>query len=171
MEQNELNDYVQKFLYHFQTQQENPTNALKNIFFQHVKTIFIIWISGFSVVGIPLALFVIGAKGFSYGFTAAFFTMQYGWHGLLFSILSYLPHNLILIPGYLFLTKSSVGLALQFYFMKKRNIRNERDKKQKVLEYALVLLISIGFIMVSSVIEAYFTPRLMRILIPDLIGK
>lgn len=165
IQQKELLQYLESFFSQFPTTFVSSKQVLKNVLFKNGKLLLWIWGMGFLTIGIFFACGALFLKGLVYGFTSTFLFVQYGWNGLFFGFISFLPQNLIFIPMFIFVAKYSMQWSIGHYQQKQMRARWHREQKQKWIEYGLVLAIGLACIVLGSVIETYFTPILMRALL------
>jgi len=130
-------------------------NIFLKAFYSQAKTVVTIWFLGLTVIGLPLILGVIFLRGFSVGFTVGFLCQQKASAGILISILSILPQNLVYIP---FLILAAV-LALNFslYIVKGKN-SHMLPLGQGLITYSLLMLICLLIFSGGALIEAYLSP-------------
>src|SRR5699024_8809086 len=76
-------------------------DILKRSFFFHVKYLFLLFILGLTIIGLPIVWILIFIKGLVIGFSVGFIVNQLGGQGLLLATLSIAPQNMIIIPVYI----------------------------------------------------------------------
>lgn len=124
-------------------------------------TLFIIWILGFSFIGLPLIISILFYKGFTLSFTAASLIYNFKFNGIFFSLVYIFPHLVLNMLFYFIMTYYSFKLCLniiQVIFNKKR-LNTSFLKK-----YIVVLIISIIFLTLSALYETYIIPYLIKII-------
>ncbi len=128
----------------------------KNIFF-----LILIWFLGLFRLGYPLVFTTILFRGLALGFTAGFLVYRFTLKGLLFSLAALLPHNIFLVPAFLW----AAALAIAYSYLS----ANERVSSRKVLigahfnEYCSYMLLSFLLILAGGLVEAYLSPIFMRL--------
>ena len=107
-------------------------------------------------------------RGFILGFTLGFVVDELALRGVLFIILTILPHNLFYIPGLIGI--GVIALSLSVYFLKNR-IRKQLiyNKKEQIWTYLFIMFSISILLLIGSLIEAYFAPILMKALSLNLI--
>ncbi len=145
-EQAELSEFLQTAL------EETGEASFLSIFLKYMKYDLLIWLGGW----MPLGLFVSGAafllRSVSVGFTAAMLMTTYGAKGVLITVSSFLPQNLLLIPTYLFIMSAAVYYLFSWQEQGgKRGLRRERRRKQT--EYCILFLASVMLLVVAAGIE------------------
>jgi stage II sporulation protein M len=159
----ELVVYMNKF---FQLVTKEDINNF-SVFFQAIKnnfqTVFFIWILSITVIGVPVTLFIISFRGFVIGFTIAFFVEGFGIKGLLLTIITILPQNLILIPCLIVIStislKYSVGVLRKNLGYKNMNLPNF-----SILNYTITLGVIFLIMSVGSIYEAFLSTALIKML-------
>lgn len=102
IQKQELFFYVERFFQQMLEGQETQNQALfKESFFYHMKYLFLMFILGLSVIGLPLVWVLVYLKGLVVGFSVGFLVNQLGFDGLILASLAIAPQNIIAIPIYL----------------------------------------------------------------------
>jgi stage II sporulation protein M len=128
---------------------------LFNSFLNQGKSIIAVWFLGLTIIGMPIILAIVFLKGFSLGFTISFLVKEKAASGILISILSILPQNLVFIP--LLIIWSVVGINFTFYIARGRS-GSGIPLSKGLISYTLLMLISLGIVLTGSLIEAYLSP-------------
>lgn len=158
----DLYEYLTKFFNEFGGSGPKPTNGLLlSTFFENIKIVLLIWILGISVIGVPLTLILLFSKGVVIGFTVGFLVNQSGFKGFLLACASVLPQNLLFIPFIILITSLSIVFSIKLI---KRQFLKDREEKLKslFLVYVLVLLSGAIMLLITSLIEIYLSPILMK---------
>ena len=130
-------------------------------FFKHMRYALLMWVLGISIIGLPVILVLLFLKGVVVGFTVGFIVSQLSWKGFLLAFGTILPQNLVAIPAYIVIGALSVAFSMKM-------IRQLFAKKitepffQSFLRYTIVMLIIVAVLGVASLVEAYFSPLLMK---------
>ncbi|MEQ8201718.1 MAG: stage II sporulation protein M [Syntrophomonadaceae bacterium] len=135
---------------------------LWNSFLNQAKSIIAIWFLGLTIIGMPLILVVIFLKGFSLGFTVCFLVSERAVSGILISILSILPQNLIYIP--LLIIWSVVGINFSIYITRS-HYGGGVPLSRGFAGYTLMMLISLVIVLVGALIEAYLSPLFLGLFV------
>lgn len=123
------------------------------------KIILLIWALGFTIIGVPFILFIIFTRGFIIGFSVGFLVNEYVLGGIIFAVVSILPHNFFAIPAILVtaifaITFSSMLLRQKFA------VRNVLIYESMV--YSVICFIMLMVILFSTLIENYISPVFMK---------
>lgn len=138
-------------------------DTFKNCFIENFLFIFIIWILGMSVIGIPITIFYYFIKTFTLGFLMSAFILTYKIKGILYSIIYIIPSNLfnILIFTILLFYSINFSLTLIMAITKKKNL----NFKNIINKYTIILLFSLISILISSLYETFIVPLIMKLII------
>ncbi|MBR4892750.1 MAG: stage II sporulation protein M [Clostridia bacterium] len=143
---------------------KNPVNYLsifKNSFLSSFKNIFLLWIMGFTVLGIPLVFFIILKKGFILGLISNFILSNFK-NSLLLDIILIFSQTVILIPLMMAVSTYSISLSYLLIRMVRGKIRYKLNLKNHMLLYLVILIISIIVLIIYSFVEAYFTGNILK---------
>ncbi len=155
----ELTGYVQNVLTALASNGAAPSNELRSIFTKQVlQTAGFLWLLGLSVLGTPLIAGVVFLRGFVLGFAAGFLSAQLAWKGVLISLITLIPH-LLLIPGLLCAAVGATvfsirALQLMLGRYQEDGIATHLIREGSLALFGCVLLIAGGLI------EAYISPAI-----------
>ncbi len=143
----------------------DPQNAggdtqslLAGVLLSNIKVIVIMWLLGFTIVGIPFVLFMVCLRGFVIGFTVGFLVNEYIMKGLLFALVSVLPHNFFAVPALL-----ATGVsATSFSLMLVRRNKSKANLLYNSLAYSLFCLAMLVVMIGAALIEVYVSPVFMK---------
>ncbi|GFN23339.1 stage II sporulation protein M [Thermanaeromonas sp. C210] len=126
-----------------------------------IKEIGFFWILGLTVIGSPLIVASVLVKGFVLGFTVAFLVQEKALEGIVLSLLSVMPGNIIRLPAIL----AGAVLALSFsWSLVKGNLGLKAGSfLGQLVAYSLAMAFLALVVMGSGWIEAYLVPPLARI--------
>lgn len=137
--------------------------ALKNSLINNIIYILIIYILGLTIIGIPLIIFLIFFKSFIISFSITTIISVYGYKGIIACLLYIFPHQLINIFTVLLIgiysIMSSINLIKLIFTKEKFNF------KLYLKKYSIILLITLSLSIISSLMEAYLYPFLMKMII------
>lgn len=121
-----------------------------------------VWLIGISIIGIPIIFLVLIFSSFVLGFSFSSILMFYGFKGILISLIYILP---LIINLFVFLITcyyaTSFSIMLYNYLFRKK----EYSRRIIVSRYIKVLLITCIILIVSSFIEVFLIPNLLKFLI------
>lgn len=137
--------------------------VMKYSLLNNLNLVFFIWFLGITVIGIPVTLCIVIYRGFILGFTASFLFIEFGFKGFLVSLLGILPQNLFIVSGLIYITVNSLNFSLRILSRKSRK-SIKYTFKNEFLKYLLNAIGPCIFIVIGSLIEAYITPLLLRLI-------
>jgi len=144
----------------------DPQAAFGQLAAMHLKWIAFIWVLGLSVVGMPIIMGLSFLKGALVGFAVGYLAGQLSWDGVLFSLVSVAPHNLIVIPA---LTICSVAaLSFSLFLIRNRFMQRNGSLKQPLISYSLITVSMAMILLGAALFEAYVSPEMMRWVTPVL---
>lgn len=162
-EKNNLLNYLMDFT----KTKSIDAEGYKNIFFEAAKNniplILVIWFLGLTMIGIPIILIIDVLKGFTLGFTFAFFVSGFGFKGIGMAFLAVIPQNLIYIPCIVFLSV----IAMEFSFKLIRDNSSMSIRKRlfaNVGSYSLIFTLIIILMVLGFFYETYCTPNIIKLI-------
>ncbi|PTX50884.1 stage II sporulation protein M [Melghirimyces profundicolus] len=144
----------------------DPKTAFQHSLGNHFKILGLMWLLGVSVIGMPFIFVLIFLKGLVVGFTVGFLVSQLSWDGLWFSFLAVVPHNLLIVPALMIVAVG--GIAFSLLMARNRLIHRRGTIYPQFLSYSILVTIMACVLVLSSFFEAYVSPVLMRMVIPQL---
>lgn len=123
-----------------------------------LKLVVVMWFLGLTVIGTPLVLGLVFARGFSLGFTVGFLINAKGQTGLLVTLVSIAPQNTIYVP--LLILTSLVSINFSLFIIKRRSQINTSLWKGFVA-YTLTMFCFMTLFAVGAMIETYLPPWLL----------
>lgn len=137
-------------------------STLKNTMISNFLFSFIIWIIGISVIGVVIVIFIIFYKCFTLGFTIASIIYTYSLKGTILALLYIFPHMIINILILLYLSSYSIKLSIILIksILKKENL----NFKSFFNNYIKVFIISLVFLIITSLYETFVSTYIMKII-------
>lgn len=121
--------------------------------------LFLIWILGISIIGIPVVLFLFFFKCFIFGFSISSIIINYGFKGILFSLVYIFPHYVINLIIFTFITNYSFIFSFKLIgLIFKKNSFNISVSFNKYLK---IFIVSIIFIFISVLYESFINPYVL----------
>lgn len=135
-------------------------NMIGMTVFNNAKTVVVMWILGFTIVGIPFVLLILFTRGFIIGFTVGFLVNEYVMKGLLFAFASVLPHNLFAVPAILVLGVSATTFSLMLV---RRKTYGKINIWYEAIRYSMVCMIMLAVMLFAALLEVYISPVFMKL--------
>lgn len=138
----------------------NYITSLINSISRNTLYLIIIWILGISIVGIPIIIFILFLKSFIFGFSMSSIISNYGIKGIFLSVISQIPHNLILLISLLLIGFYAINFSIHLFqvLFSKKDISLTLYFKR----YNQITLISFISIILCSLTETFLIPFLMN---------
>jgi stage II sporulation protein M len=160
--QSELLDYLDSFINSLLNMEISAIGIFKHAVINNLKLIFYIWLLGLTVIGIPIVIVLIVARGFMLGFTVGFLVQEKGIQGVSMAVFSVLPPNLLLFPAMLIGAVSAISFSA---ILIRGNIKNSMVKLiQQFLSYSLLMALLAVIAVLAALVEAYIAPSMMKLI-------
>ncbi|MFI2855558.1 stage II sporulation protein M [Paenibacillus sp. JSM ZJ436] len=167
-QQQDLAGYLQHLFVSLGDSGSDAPPDFRSIAVLHIKWIGLIFLLGLSVIGLPGILVLDFLKGVLIGFTVGYMVGQYAWKGLLFALVSVVPHNLLLIPVLLISSVAAMGFSL--YIIRSRLLSQKGGSlKKPFVAYAGVMALMALLMLVAASLETWISPQMMRWVAPLLL--
>jgi len=151
--------YLQNNLNMFTLNPINHSAILWGSILQNIQASLAIWALGLYYPGIPFVMLIICIKGFFSGFTVGFFIHHYGFEGLMFVMLSFLPQSIIFVPVLVRMAVVSLNFCINGCKQRK-NYGLRLNRYDAVKGYTKQILWLFAFLMISTLIETFVAPLL-----------
>lgn len=136
----------------------------KNTFLSSLKTVFFVWILGFTVAGLPVIFFINSKIGFMLGFVSSFLFSYYSYKGILMTVILTFSQCFVYIPVVFAVSSYAISLAFTLTKMLFGKIRYKMNLKYYILNYCLVLAVSVVVLILYSLLESYLTANLFMLI-------
>jgi stage II sporulation protein M len=130
------------------------------------KWLFLIWLLGLSVIGLPLVLVLDFLKGVLIGFAVALLAQQLAWKGVFFFLMATAPQNALVIPALMIASVSAARFA--YFIVRERLFRRKGQLLPPFLAHTAVTLIMLVMLCVASLYEAFLSPLLLEKIAPNI---
>jgi stage II sporulation protein M len=157
--------YLEKFFGHISEDNASSIekkDVLKDSFFYHARYLFLLFILGLSVIGLPVVWVLIFLKGLVVGFSVGFIVNQLQVKGFLLATLSIAPQNVIVIPIYIIAGSLSMifslGLLNKLFSSK---VTMAQPIMSPFVKYISVFSLLLVLSFIPSLIEAYVANEAM----------
>lgn len=112
-----------------------------------------------TIVGSPLILLAVGARGYIVGFTVGYLVKQEAGRGLVLALVGVLPQNLCYVPAFI----GAGAVALYFSITL---LHRQHAPLRRLGVYSLIFLFFLLLVILGSWLEAYLVPLLLRLFAP-----
>lgn len=145
----------------------NHINILKNTLLINTLLIIGIWILGISLIGLLIVICLIFWKAFTLSFTISGFILTYNIKGLLLSIIYIFPHLIVNLLIFMYIGSYAIKFSTLIIkcIFKKINL----NLRKLMIIYLKVLIISLMFIIITSLYESFIMPFIFKNIVPLII--
>jgi len=140
----------------------SATDLLSPVVMNNAKTIILMWLLGFTVIGLPFVGFIVFTRGFVIGFTVGFLVNEYIVKGLIFALASVLPHNFFAIPALLITGVAATSFSLM---LARSRQRAKLNLLYEAIGYSLLCCLMLILMLIASVVEVYVSPVFMKLVV------
>lgn len=123
----------------------------------NIVLVFLLWFAGTTIIGIPIVLGIILARGFALGYTISSCVYVLGkLKGIIFIVITVLLQNVIFIPAIMILGVSSIKLYTSI-------IKDKRKEniKLSILKHSIISLMILVALIFSSILKIEISYRLI----------
>lgn len=135
-------------------------------FMFHGKWLVVLWLLGITVVGIPGVLALNFLKGALVGFSVGTLINQYAWKGVLFSLVSIAPQNIIVVPAMIII--SVAALSFSIFVVKNRLLQQKGELVPQLGSLTSTAVLMLILFAGAALFEAYVSPALISWVSPFL---
>lgn len=153
---------IQTFFQNVDKQSIDNGLALKNSLIINYIFVGCIWVFGLSIIGVLINIFLTYIKGFLVGFSLSSIFFTYGSKGILAALLYTFPSQLFNIIVVIILSIYSIMFSGNLLKIISSKTGNNRIMLKK---YIVILMMCIILSFVSSLLEVYVFPILLRLII------
>ncbi|MGB9779421.1 stage II sporulation protein M [Caldanaerobacter sp.] len=158
VQREQIKEYIDKFYQIAKSVELNPVQIFKQSLLNNFVTVFLLWILGATIVGIPFIFLIVGVRGFTLGFSIGIMIKEMQLKGVLLTILGLLPQNIFILLGILFTSVTAINFSL--YLLKNKKFFFEELISQ-FISYSFAVYAGFLFIMLGCLIESYVTPHVL----------
>lgn len=170
VQRDELSNYFQGFLQLLSNQSMDSSELLSATLLENLKLVAVMWVLGVTIIGIPFIFILMGIKGFITGFSSGFIINAIGMKGLLFTLFTLMPKEIIIVPCLIGLGVNGINFSLRIIKNRSSRTALKDGLKANLLSYCFVTLFFSCFIFAGVLMEAYITPVFIRMLAPVITG-
>lgn len=158
-----VSTYLNTFLDNIKGNNINYYNTFLNLIISNSLFIGLIWLLGFSIIGLPITLFMFFSKAFSLGFSISSLIVNYQIKGIFYGVIYILPCQILYFMAYSCLMIYSVTLSLKLLssIIKKKSI----DFKYIINRYLFILLITFIVNVIGILFETFIIPILLKLIL------
>ncbi len=160
-QQSELQNYVDLVLQGSGDWQVDSGGLAQKVIWSNIKLVLLMWFLGMTVIGIPLILLVIFLRGVVLGFTVGFLIQEKALAGVLLTLLSILPQNIIYVPVLLLSAVGAVSFSLNLI---RGKFSRSLHLSQYFIGYSVGYMLALLIVSLGGLVEAYISPAFIRLI-------
>ncbi|MBU9739010.1 stage II sporulation protein M [Diplocloster agilis] len=159
-----LSDY---FLSKYKYMEIDYGNLFFYILGKRSMGILFLWIMGVTVLGCPAVWLYLVWYGFSAGMILSMSVMKFGVKGLMLCVGGILPQYVVYVPLLIFFLVKVHGMSAQLYYGKYLSGSSYQPKKQLIVPYVLVLVMTMGGILAGTFLETYVNTGFLKLILKN----
>lgn len=135
-------------------------NLFRTSILNNLIIVMLLWISGLTVIGMPIIYLIVSMKGFCIGYTISAVIGSIGtWDGIKFVVSTMLFQNLLILPCTLVLAVSGIKLYKSIIKDKRRE-----NIKLEILKYTIVAIVIALISVLAATIETYMSSNIFKMI-------
>ena len=158
------NNLVISFLQNYINGIKNDTFSFKESLISYLgSNVFlygITWLLGFSIIGVPIILFLFFYKCFCLGFSITSILSLYKAKGIILAFIYVFPHHIIYV--FLYMILIIYAFTISFNIIVAVIKKSEVSFKNITHKYFIIILICLAIIILFSLYESYLLPKIMK---------
>ena len=158
-----VNNSLETFINNVSNNELNYSLSLRSNLISNFIFIFVVWILGMTIVGIPIIIFMYFIKTFILGFSLSAIIYKYGTKGIIYSFLYVFPHNILNL--FIFAILLIHSLIYSFKLSKKLAEDENVNYKKNINKHKYVLLLSVIGVLLTSLYATYIMPYIFKIVL------
>lgn len=158
VQKDEISNYISKFYQIASSTSINSMQIFRQSILNNFETVFILWLLGATIVGIPFIFLVIGMRGFILGFSVGILINELKLKGIIFTFLAILPQNIFILLGILFIAVTSINFSL--YILKNRKF-SINELFSQFISYTFIVYAGFLAVIIGCLIESYVSPYIL----------
>ena len=156
----ELSEYVGNFVENVEAVNFESSKMASVAVKNNIIIVISIYALGLTMIGVPFIMAILFARGYVIGFAVSFLTRDMSLQGLLLTIASVLPHNLLYIPAVYMAAVSAVMFAVALW---KRNFNSGVAILPRLISYTGLMLVVTTVAVAAGLVEGYVTPYFTKV--------
>lgn len=132
----------------------------REVITQNLLIILSVYLLGLTIIGVPVIMVIIFTRGFRVGFTIGFLIHLKAAKGVMFTLASVIPHNLIYIPVYIIAAATSTVFSMSL--IRGHFANRTLSLSRSFVRYSLLMTILAIFVVAGGLMESYITPQLLK---------
>lgn len=158
----EMGMFGDYFLMQFKSVELNTQSLFFYVFEKRMLFLIFLFVVGFTSIGCICSYICIGWFGLCSGLLLSLAAKEQGVIGMFICFLGVMPQFIIYVPfGYLFL-KKMYRISSQLHFQNTAGMLERGYKRQIILSYFLVFLLTVVLYFIGVLLESYVNPVILK---------
>lgn len=162
-DKNSVIEQISNFFLNINTNNINNVQALKNSLIINYAFVLIIFSLGFSIIGVIVNIFLTYLKGFLVGFSISSIFLTYNYKGIVAAIIYTIPSQLLNIIVISILSIYSIMFSK--HLITTITSKKPTNSRRMLKKYTIIFGASIIITLISSLLEVYLFPYLLKLII------
>lgn len=162
-DKNSVIEQISNFFLNISTNSIDNVQALKNSLIINYTFIIMIWLLGFTILGIIVNIFLSYLKGFLIGFSISSIFLTYSYKGLAAAILYTIPCQLLNVIAISILSIYSIMFSKHLITI--ISSKKPGSSRRILKQYSIIFAGSIIITLISSLLEVYLFPNILKLII------
>ncbi|HHW56669.1 MAG TPA: stage II sporulation protein M [Clostridia bacterium] len=158
IQKEQIVQYISKFYQIAKSIDLNSSQIFKQSLLNNFVTVFVLWILGATIIGIPFIFFLVGIRGFVLGFSIGILIKEFNGKGILLVLMGILPQNIFILLGILFISVTAINFSL--YLLKNRKFYF-KELISQFISYTFMVYAGFLIILIGCLIESYLSPYVL----------
>jgi stage II sporulation protein M len=137
------------------------TDLFQFIVIKRLQIFLLIWIIGFTFFSVYVNSIITGYLGLCFGILFCAGLIYNSYKGYLLVLLLLFPQYIIYVPIYILLISRSTDMSRLIYSSRKIT-KNFKNNKKRILDYIMILIICILFVIFGSLMEVYINTNIIK---------
>lgn len=153
-----LHDFFENFINIYKTSKIDFAELFQNVYLNNLKYLFIMFIAGFIVVGMPFVIVIFCWKIFYIGFAFGSILKAFGFNGLLIGISNVFLQNFLSVPVFLVFSALSIKFSTGLFLTirkKNRSYKNNTSFEKSAVSYIIGFISLATLLAVANLIETF----------------
>lgn len=159
-----LSDYMNGFSELYTNESVSAGNLLVLASGENLKSFGFLFLAGMTIIGLPLIYLLCATRSFLCGFSVGVFLRAFGTKGILISLLTLVPTDMLKLSAYLFFGMHAVIFSIQMLkLLSKKDL--SINFKQAIAMFLKAAILAMLLLCVGILYEVFVTPVVLRFLL------
>lgn len=159
----ELSDYMHGFSEIYANQSVSGGNLFVLAAGENLKSFGLLFLSGMTIIGLPMIYLLCGAKAFLCGFSMGVFLRAFGTRGIWISLLTLVPTDMLKLSAFLLLSVHAVVFSISMLkLLSKKDLSVNFQKS--IITFLKASFFAVLLLFAGILYESFVAPAALRVL-------